>query len=346
MNVEKSPELRDSPNGDVDRSHPDSDPNISDGSKNDIEAGKKRHQTHRATRSVEIPPEMTPLNLLLRDAEEYPLLPPEEEIALAKQIEKGDLDAKEKLINSNLRFVVSVAKNYQNQGLSINDLVQEGMIGLIRTAEKFDWRKGMRFTTYADHWVRQAIQRGLAKTSRTIKIPVHLAQADRSLRNLEGKLTVSLGRPPTKDELTEAADISLDDLEDALSIRYNVVSINKPVGDDEGNEFGHFIASTEPPPESLIMADQETLEREIREPEIQREVVEAIESTLEGREKSVITRSFGLNGSVKVGAVTLSKIAREYNVSVEEIEGIRDSALAKLGRNAVLQAIAAEELNG
>ena len=146
----------------------------------------------------EADPTMDSLQLLLREAGRYPLLKPSEEIELAKRIESGDLDAKERMINSNLRLVVANARRYQGQGLALGDLIQEGMLGLIRAVEKFDWRKGFRFSTYATLWIRQAIQRGLENTSRTIRLPVHVAQRSRKVGRIERELTTKLGHEPSR----------------------------------------------------------------------------------------------------------------------------------------------------
>src|SRR5918911_1701017 len=159
----------------------------------------------------QVDPTLDSLQLLLREAGKYPLLKPEEEIQLSKQIEKGDLDAKERMINANLRLVVSNARRYQGQGLSLGDLVQEGMLGLIRAVEKFDWRKGFRFSTYATLWIRQAIQRGLENTSRTIRLPVHVAQRSRKVGRIERELTTKLGHEPSDEEIAAAADLPLEE---------------------------------------------------------------------------------------------------------------------------------------
>ena len=155
-------------------------------------------------------PTLDSLQLLLREAGRYPLLKPSEEIELAKRIEKGDLAAKDRMINSNLRLVVANARRYQGQGLALGDLIQEGMLGLIRAVEKFDWRKGFRFSTYATLWIRQAIQRGLENTSRTIRLPVHVAQRSRKVGRIERELTTKLGHEPTDEEIASAADLPLD----------------------------------------------------------------------------------------------------------------------------------------
>src|SRR5919206_391558 len=152
-------------------------------------------------------PTMDSLQLLLREAGRYPLLKPSEEIELAKRIEKGDLVAKDRMINSNLRLVVANARRYQGQGLALGDLIQEGMLGLIRAVEKFDWRKGFRFSTYATLWIRQAIQRGLENTSRTIRLPVHVGARARKIAEAERKLAADLGRDPTLEEVAVAVEM-------------------------------------------------------------------------------------------------------------------------------------------
>ena len=157
-------------------------------------------------------PTLDSLQLLLREAGRFQLLTPAEEIELAKRIEKGDLAAKDRMINSNLRLVVANARRYQGQGLALGDLIQEGMLGLIRAVEKFDWRKGFRFSTYATLWIRQAIQRGLENTSRTIRLPVHVAQRSRKVGRIERELTTKLGHEPTDEEIADAADLPLADV--------------------------------------------------------------------------------------------------------------------------------------
>jgi RNA polymerase primary sigma factor len=180
-------------------------------------------------------PTLDSLQLLLREAGRFQLLTPAEEIELAKRIEKGDLVAKDRMINSNLRLVVANARRYQGQGLALGDLIQEGMLGLIRAVEKFDWRKGFRFSTYATLWIRQAIQRGLENTSRTIRLPVHVAQRSRKVGRIERELTTKLGHEPTDEEIAEAADLPLADV---IEIRKpeperNVIEMRFGAGDQE-----------------------------------------------------------------------------------------------------------------
>ena len=172
------------------------------------------------------------LQLFFNQAAKYPLLTGPEEIELAKRIEKGDLDAKDRMINANLRLVVSNARRYQGQGLALGDLIQEGMLGLIRAVEKFDWRKGFRFSTYATLWIRQAIQRGLENTSRTIRLPVHVAQRSRKVGRIERELTTKLGHEPSDEEIADAADLPLADVIEIRKADRAVVSLDKPVGDD------------------------------------------------------------------------------------------------------------------
>src|SRR5262249_42851293 len=166
---------------------------------------------------------------LLAHSRRYPLLTPAQEIDLAKRIERGDLHAKELLVNSNLRLVASNARRYQNQGLPLGDLVQEGMLGLIRASEKFDWRKGFRFSTYATLWIRQAIQRGLENSGRTIRLPVHVAQRSRKVGRVERELSVRLGREPTIDELAHETGLPIDQVVEVRHQRAALVSLDQQV---------------------------------------------------------------------------------------------------------------------
>jgi RNA polymerase primary sigma factor len=194
----------------------------------------------------EVDPTLDSLQLLLREAGRYRLLTPAEEIELAKRIEKGDLDAKDRMINSNLRLVVSNARRYQGQGLALGDLIQEGMLGLIRAVEKFDWRKGFRFSTYATLWIRQAIQRGLENTSRTIRLPVHVAQRSRKVGRIERELTTKLGHEPSDEEIASAADLPLAEVIEIRKAERAVVSLDKPVGDDGDTSLGDLISIETP----------------------------------------------------------------------------------------------------
>ena len=170
------------------------------------------------------------LQLFLNEAGRWPLLTKEEEIALAKRIERGDAEAKERMINSNLRLVVSIAKRYQGHGLSLLDLIQEGIIGLIRAVEKFDWRRGFKFSTYATWWIRQAVQRGVANKSRTIRIPVHIADREQKIARAERTLAPKLGRQPTDEEIAEQAKLPLKQLREVREAARAITSLDRPIG--------------------------------------------------------------------------------------------------------------------
>ena len=172
------------------------------------------------------------LQLFLRDVRRHPLLSADEEVDLAKRIERGDLGAKERMVNSNLRLVVSLAKKYQGHELALLDLIQEGILGLIRAAEKFDWRKGYKFSTYATFWIRQAIQRGLANQGRTIRIPVHIGQRERKIARAERELAAQHGRPPSDEEVAAAAEITLDELLETREVMRTITSLDRPVGEE------------------------------------------------------------------------------------------------------------------
>src|SRR5919204_5974717 len=167
------------------------------------------------------------MSLFLQEVRRYPLLTRAEEVELAKRIERGDLEAKSRLVNSNLRLVISNARKYQGHELPLLDLIQEGILGLIRAAEKFDYRKGFKFSTYATFWIRQAIQRGLGNRARTIRIPVHLGQRERKIGRAHRELTAQLGREPTDEELAQAAELTLDELEEAHAASRVVTSLDR-----------------------------------------------------------------------------------------------------------------------
>ena len=187
------------------------------------------------------------LQLFLNEIRRYPLLTAGEEVDLSKRIEQGDLGAKERMINSNLRLVVSIAKKYQGQELSLLDLVQEGIFGLIRAAEKFDWRKGYKFSTYATFWIRQAIQRGLANKARTIRIPVHIGQRERKIVRAERDLSAQLGREPTDEEIAAEAELPLEQVEEVRDAARTVTSLDRPIGEDGDTALGDMLEGGAPP---------------------------------------------------------------------------------------------------
>jgi len=188
------------------------------------------------------------LQLFLNEAGRYKLLTAPEEVELAKRIERGDKEAKDLMINSNLRLVVSIAKKYQGHGISLLDLIQEGIIGLIRAVEKFDWRRGFKFSTYATWWIRQAVQRGVANKSRTIRIPVHIVEREQKIARAERELTAKLERPPTDDEVAEQAKLTLKHVREVRAAARAVTSLDRPIGGDGDTSLGELFAGEAPEP--------------------------------------------------------------------------------------------------
>src|SRR5438067_4523753 len=193
------------------------------------------------------------LQLFFNAARKYPLLTAAEEVELAQRIEKGDVDAKDRMINSNLRLVVSVARKYQGHGLTLGDLVQEGMLGLIRATEKFDWRRGFKFSTYATLWIRQAIQRGLENSSRTIRLPVHIAQRERKINRTERELATKLGREPTEQEIADAVELPVDQVIEIRKAARPLTSLDQPIGEDGETTFGDMLTSGAPQPQDEVV---------------------------------------------------------------------------------------------
>ena len=272
----------------------------------------------------QVDPTLDSLQLLLREAGKYPLLKPHEEIELAKRIERGDLAAKDRMINSNLRLVVSNARRYQGQGLSLGDLIQEGMLGLIRAVEKFDWRKGFRFSTYATLWIRQAIQRGLENTSRTIRLPVHVAQRSRKVGRIERELTTKLGHEPSDEEIAAVADLPLADVIEIRKADRAVVSLDKPVGEDGDTSLG-----------DLISLESPSVDEEVHEQIGSETLLEAI-AGLPEQERSVIEMRFGAGDTEPQ---TLSQAGRKLGVSTERARQIEERALRRLSQRPELIAL-------
>jgi RNA polymerase primary sigma factor len=259
------------------------------------------------------------LQLFFGEISRHPLLTKQQEVELAKRVERGDLEAKEKLINSNLRLVVSNAKRYRNQGLSFLDLIQEGTLGLVRAAEKFDYRKGFKFSTYATYWIRQAIQRALETKSRTIKLPSELAQRERRVARVERELSSKLGRAPTDDELIEAADVRAADLERIRDAARTVTSLDLPVGAEEDTALGELLPAEGVAPEDEVAVS-------LREQAVRRALEELPEA-----ERAVVRLRYGIDGD-RAEPTPLRQTGRELGLSVDEVRALEHRALERLAR--------------
>jgi RNA polymerase primary sigma factor len=274
-------------------------------------------RTRRKAR-LDLKPEGTTdaLQLFLKDIGKVRLLTAQEEVDLSKRIWRGDLDAKRKMVESNLRLVVSIAKNYRNQGLPFLDLIQEGTLGLVRAAEKFDYRKGFKFSTYATWWIRQATARALADKARTIRIPVHIVEKLNRIGRAERKLVTEFGREPTAAEIAEVTGLEPEEVEAIKRSARAPISLEKPVGDEEQSEFGQFIADeqAESPYERAV---------EILRNDALRDALE----NLSYRERRVLELRYGLDGE---HAHTLDEIARAFNVTRERVRQIQTQSLEKL----------------
>jgi RNA polymerase primary sigma factor len=264
------------------------------------------------------------LQLFLNEIRRYPLLTAQEEVELSKRIEQGDLAAKERMINSNLRLVVSIAKKYQGQELSLLDLIQEGIFGLIRAAEKFDWRKGYKFSTYATFWIRQAIQRGLANKARTIRIPVHIGQRERKIVRAERELSATMGREPTDDEIASHAELPIDQVEEVRDAARTVTSLDRPVGEEGDTALGDLLEGATPP------VDQE-VEVSLSE-ELLRKTIQDLPET----ERDVISLRFGLTGD---DPKPLRETGRRLGLSAERVRQIESRALKRLAMRRELEAL-------
>ncbi len=256
------------------------------------------------------------LQLFLKDIGKVELLTAAQEVELAKRIERGDHRAKQEMVEANLRLVVSIAKRYRNQGLPFLDLIQEGTIGLVRAAEKFDYRKGFKFSTYATWWIRQAVARALADKARTIRMPVHVVEKLNKIVRSERKLRAELCREPTADEVARDLDLPVDEVEQILRSAQAPVSLEKPVGDEEESEFGHFLTDENAP-----------LPDEAADVTLRKETLRKILSTLSHRERRVLELRYGLDGE---HPRTLDEVGRTFNVTRERIRQIENQSLKKL----------------
>ena len=257
-----------------------------------------------------------PVRMYLKEIGKVPLLTAEEEIELAKRMENGDEDAKKRLAEANLRLVVSIAKRYVGRGMLFLDLIQEGNLGLIKAVEKFDYRKGYKFSTYATWWIRQAITRAIADQARTIRIPVHMVETINKLIRVSRQLLQELGREPTPEEIAEEMDMSVDRVREILKISQEPVSLETPIGEEEDSHLGDFIQDDNVP----VPADAAAFTL------LKEQLVEVL-GTLTEREQKVLRLRFGLDDG---RARTLEEVGKEFNVTRERIRQIEAKALRKL----------------
>jgi RNA polymerase primary sigma factor len=280
-----------------------------------------RAQERRSEAHATAEPTTDSFQLFVNQAMRYPLLTAAEEIELAQRIERGDLAAKERLINSNLRLVIKFARRYQGHGLPIGDLVQEAMLGLIRAAEKFDWRRGYKFSTYAVLWIKQSIQRGLDNTGRSVRIPAHIAQRERTVKRVTTELTAELNRDPSDEEVSRKAKLPLDEVMAVRDLTRVTTSLDTPIGEDGDTTLGELHA------ESATFLEDEVLERE------QEEAVETALARLTDEERVIIQARFGTGGRE---AKSLRDAAREAGVTQARAREIEARALRRLAADGSL----------
>jgi RNA polymerase primary sigma factor len=259
--------------------------------------------------------EIDPLQVFLGDVSRHALLTPAEEIELSRRVERGDGEAKERMVNSNLRLVVSLAKRYQGGELPLLDLIQEGALGLIRAVEKFDWRRGYRFSTYATWWIRQAIERGIATKERTIRLPVNVAQRERRVARVTDRLTRALGRDPTTAEVAAAAELEEHEVEHLRALARAVTSLDRSVGEDGETAFGDLLPSDAPEPAEVIAAG-------VRRGSLRNAIMRLPE-----REREVIALRYGLTGA---DPLQLRDIGGRLGVSPQRVRQLETQALARL----------------
>jgi RNA polymerase primary sigma factor len=264
------------------------------------------------------------MSLFLQEVRRHPLLTREQEVELAKRIERGDLAAKDQLVNSNLRLVIANARKYQGHDLPLLDLIQEGILGLIRAAEKFDWRKGYKFSTYATFWIRQALQRALDNRSRTIRIPVHLGQRERRIGRAHRELAARLGREPTDEEVAEAADLTVQEVHEAHDAARVVTSLDRPVGEEEETSFGSLLPSDERGPD-------EEVDISLRDDAIRKALAQLPEP-----EREVVKLRYGINGD---DPTPLSETGRRLGLSQDAVRRLERKALSELAQSRELEAL-------
>jgi len=266
------------------------------------------------------------LQLFLREAGRHPLLNAAQEVELAKAIERGDKLAKQRMIQSNLRLVVSIAKNYRNQGLPFLDLIQEGTLGLIRAVEKFDWRRGYKFSTYATWWIRQAVARALADKARTIRMPVNIVERMQKMNRAERTLWMELGREPTLDEIAEEASLPIEQAREVKAAARASASLDQPVGEQEDAVFGDFVAGDEPLPEERV------------EVSLRSQALAVALQALPDRERQVLVLRYGL---VDEEPKTLEEIGKRLGLTRERVRQIELESLRRLAGLREMQMVAA-----
>ena len=292
----------------------------SEGGRFEPAGGRQEAKTPDAPRKPEIDltvePSLDSLRLYLRSIGRVQLLTAEREVALAQRIERGDLVAKQEMVEANLRLVVSIAKGYLGRGLSFLDLIQEGSLGLIRAVEKFDYRRGYKFSTYATWWIRQAVTRAIADKGRTIRIPVHMVEKLNKVVHVERQLVQQLGREPLPEEIATELECSVREVRDILRMAQQPVSLEKPIGEEEESELGDFV-------------EDEAAESpfEVASENLRKENVRRALDALPQREREVIEMRFGLTGA---RPYTLEEVGRAFNVTRERIRQIENHTLKKL----------------
>jgi RNA polymerase primary sigma factor len=265
-----------------------------------------------------VEPSLDSLRLYLRAIGQVDLLTAQQEVELAKRIERGDMLAKRQMVEANLRLVVSIAKGYLGRGLGFLDLIQEGSLGLIRAVEKFDYRRGYKFSTYATWWIRQAVTRAIADKARTIRIPVHMVEKLNRVAHVERQLVQKLGREPEPGEIAEELRWSVADVRDILRVAQLPVSLEKPVGDEDESELGDFVAD-----DAVLEPFEEASEH------LQKEGVRKALDALPERERQVIELRYGLSGAEPL---TLEEVGKAFGVTRERIRQIENNTLKKLKR--------------
>jgi RNA polymerase primary sigma factor len=272
--------------------------------------------TKKAVVDLTIEPSLDSLRLYLRSIGRVPLLTAEEEVSLAKRIERGDMAAKQHMVEANLRLVVSIAKGYLGRGLTFLDLIQEGSLGLIRAVEKFDYRRGYKFSTYATWWIRQAVTRAIADKGRTIRIPVHMVEKLNKVVHVERQLVQALGREPSADEIATELECSVREVRDILRMSQQPVSLEKPIGEEEESELGDFVE------DETAVSPFELASESLRKENVRKAL-----QALPQREREVIEMRFGLTGG---RPRTLEEVGRAFNVTRERIRQIENHTLKKL----------------